>query len=196
MRTGSSLRLMLPVYTEAFVNLMGRILSKREKRSDLRLVEEFERRPIDVRVKTLHDHCDGFERMVDGESQAFRDWHTMMNERNALLHGTIDHRRLSCGSMYYDGQIPVLATQESPMVQAIERQLSFAIPDELANRCKVANDFIDFVLSHLQADIRDNVHLVLNADVLGYDKSRNTYGVVAPEIAVEGFPGPMDLDPG
>ena len=59
-----------------------------ELKNDQRLREQ-DGQPIDVRVKTLHMTCVGFEKPIDYTSPACKAYHTLVNERNDLLHGNV-----------------------------------------------------------------------------------------------------------
>ena len=63
LRLGVTLRMLTPVLAEAFVNLLIFILAKEEIKKDARLYQDAIRREIDVRVKSLHMICDGFEKL-------------------------------------------------------------------------------------------------------------------------------------
>lgn len=83
------IRSMLPVLAESFVNLLLFAFMRPVLSSDDRLRENTIRQPIDVRIKSLSLNCVGFEREVDYKHDAFEAYHSLVNERNDLLHGNV-----------------------------------------------------------------------------------------------------------
>jgi hypothetical protein len=81
------IRSMLPVMAEAFVNLLLFALMRPELKSNQRLRDNTIRQPIDIRIMNLSVTCTGFESQVDYKHAAFKAYHTLVNERNDLLHG-------------------------------------------------------------------------------------------------------------
>ena len=94
-------RSMLPVMAEAFVNLILYNLMKPELAKDQRLKDSIIRMPIDVRIKPLSNNCHGFKQQVDYSMQACKDYHSLVNDRNDLLHGNIVIGKLKFNDLYF-----------------------------------------------------------------------------------------------
>lgn len=101
------IRSMLPVMAEAFVNLLMYMLMKPELKADDRLRENLFRQPIDVRVRGLSHNCLGFESSIDYSHDACRRYHSLVNERNDLLHGNVVVDKLKFNELYFNGRVPV-----------------------------------------------------------------------------------------
>src|SRR5262245_13206124 len=156
-RICTSLRMMAPVLGEAFVNLLLFVLAKPDVRKDKRLYEDLLRRAIDVRVRGLHLSCVGFTHAVDAEHQAFKDFHTVMNGRNDLLHGNVDPQRLYFDEVYFEGTIPVFPDNE-PQIHRFLRGLTKHVePEAVRKDVAAVRSFVEYVLSCLMPEIRKDV---------------------------------------
>ena len=100
-------RSMLPVMAEAFVNLVLFSLMKPEIKDDARLREDAFKRHIDIRIKSLSINCMGFEKKIDYTNEVCKKYHSLVNERNDLLHGNIDPHKLKFNDIYFDKKVPV-----------------------------------------------------------------------------------------
>ena len=85
---------MLPIMAEAFVNLILFTLMRPEIRGDSRLKDDAFKRHIDVRVKSLSINCIGFKQLIDYSNEICVRYHSVVNERNDLLHGNVDPKKL------------------------------------------------------------------------------------------------------
>ena len=101
------IRSMLPVMAEAFVNLLLYMLMKPALKKDDRLRENLIRQPIDVRIKSLSHNCRGFKNDIDYSDEACRRYHSLVNERNDLLHGNVVVDKLKFNEIYFNGRVPV-----------------------------------------------------------------------------------------
>ena len=68
---GLTIRMHAPVRLEAFVNLAILVLRNETLRLDKRLFESRIREQIDLRVRSLHLNCRGFEHALDIMSEQF-----------------------------------------------------------------------------------------------------------------------------
>jgi len=186
-RICTSLRMMAPVLGEAFVNLLLFVLAKPDVRKDKRLYEDLLRRAIDVRVRGLHLNCVGFARGVDADHQAFKDFHTVMNGRNDLLHGNVDPQRLYFDEVYFEGTIPVFPDNE-PQIYRFLRGLTKHVEPEAARKDLAAvRSFIEYVLSCLTPEVRQNVEPMLEVPQIGVRKDTGRLGLLFGSVVAESF---------
>src|SRR5690606_42145123 len=89
------------------------VLGKPEIKNNSRLFQDTVRRPIDIRVQTLHLNCNHFSRPVDYTSEPCKAFHSLMNERNDILHGNVDPNKLAFGEVFFNGKVPVFTAYES-----------------------------------------------------------------------------------
>ena len=96
----TSLKMIAPVMAEAFINLLLFVLRRAEIKADDRLYDSIFRLQIDVRTKGLSLYCYEFDKPIDASDQRFKDFHTLMNQRNDLLHGNVDPQKYGLGDVF------------------------------------------------------------------------------------------------
>lgn len=183
----TSLRLICPVWAESFINFIIFILSREEIKNDYRLYQDFLRKEIDVRIKLLHINCVGFDNPVDSNNQVYKDFHSLMNERNDLLHGNIDPEKLSYEKVFFDGTIPLFTEAQGLARNSLGVSLTGIEPDETLKRVKLVGSFIDFILNHLQKPYREQLSLILDKRDLGWRAETKRVGVLFADTIAEGF---------
>ena len=184
-----TLDMVAPVMGEAAVNFVMLILAKPEIRKDQRMLDDYMRRAIDVRVKSLHLVCEGFERPITGSDEAFKCFMRVMDDRNDSLHGNIDPRKSVGEEIFFDLRtIPLLLRQRSFSEVVLANALSDMTPQAALDKVDVVRAFVEFMLSRLEADCRLPVAHAMKQLHLGYRASTGTIGVILPEAQVEGYP--------
>lgn len=121
---GSTIRMLSPVLAESFINTILFVLAKDEFKKDSRLYDNLIRQQIDIRVKTLHLNCMGFVKPINGNEEEFKDFQTLMNNRNDFLHGNIDPIQLMFEDVYFDMEyIPLFKEDEGIITKTIKNYL-------------------------------------------------------------------------
>ena len=140
------LRAMLPVMAESFVNFLLFILTKPEVKLNERLYQTTIRQPIDIRVQSLHLNCNGFSSNVDYTAEECKKFHTLMNERNDLLHGNVNVNKQSFGSVYFDNKMPVFEEYEDFWEKSIGVSIRTMNIASIYDEYKVVKNFINYIL--------------------------------------------------
>ena len=183
---GTTIRMLSPVLAESFINLLILVLSKKEFKKDKRLYENLIRQQIDIRVKTLHLNCNGFSKPVLDSDSAFKNFHSLMNNRNDFLHGNIDPTRLMFEDVYFDfNNIPLFKKDEGIIRKTMNNYLNNVEPEKANNDYETAKIFIDFVLKHLEEDIRKYIEHLLITRMPGYNNKTKKIGILFPNTLVE-----------
>lgn len=182
-----SLRMVVPVLAESFINLLIFVLRKDELKEDERLYEDFIRRPIDVRVKGLHLHCVGFAKGINAKAVQFKEFHTLMNSRNDFLHGNVDPARLTLDEVFFDGTIPIFKEHQGFARRALGGTLRHIEPSAALHDLEVVQAFEAFVLDHLQPSIKSQIEMVLNARQPGWREDTKKVGVLFPDHVFTSF---------
>jgi hypothetical protein len=169
---GTTVRMLAPVVAEAFVNFVLFVLAKSGIRRDERLYRSLVRQEVDVRVRALHVHCDGFQRPVDTDAQPLKDFQTLMNGRNDFLHGNVDPQRLAFDVMFADTfgteqTIPLFRDDRNFLARYLANALRFVEPQTALKDLDIATSFIEHVLAHLDDQSRARLTLLLRRDYLG-----------------------------
>jgi hypothetical protein len=184
-----TLDMLIPVMGEAAVNFLILVLAKPEIRNDQRMREDFGRRPIDVRIKSLSLVCEGFARPVTGSEEEFKSFLRIMNQRNDTLHGNIDPRKSTGEEIFFDSRtIPLLPAHRSFGELALASALTNLSPQTTLDNVNGVRKFIEFLLSLLRPDTRADVTHLMEESQLGYRTETGTIGAILPAAQVDFFP--------
>ena len=114
-----SLRIMLPILAESFVNLVIFILCRPDIRNNKRLFDSYFKENIDVRIQSLHIKCSGFATPIDWNSEQCKKYNSIINQRNDLLHGNIAVEKLKFSEIFFNGKVPVFKQYETMWQQSV-----------------------------------------------------------------------------
>jgi hypothetical protein len=184
-RLAFALRSMLPVMAESYVNLIMFILLRPEIKSDPRLRENAIRQPIDVRIKLLFLYCVGFVKQPDFSAEPCRQYHSLVNERNDLLHGNIVVDKLKFNDVYFMGRVPVFREYRSMWQRSLDIQMQAVGLVNVRNELAVVDNLIRYIESCMQPTIRDQVRQVADAYEIGWNKQTSRPGVLFPPHLVD-----------
>lgn len=169
-------RAMIPVRAESFINLLIFLLMRPELKKDRRLYENLFRQQIDIRVKSLHLNCVGFEAPVDYEK--LRNFHALMMKRNDLLHGNVDLASLTFNDVYFLGKVPVFTRYISFWDRAHGTMVRGAGLDQLDGELRVVKDMEVYLLSLLKDDVKDAVGALISSSELGVERKTKRVGAL------------------
>jgi hypothetical protein len=181
------IRSMLPVMAEAFVNLLLFALMRPEFKSDERLRDNAIRQPIDVRIKALSMTCIGFESKIDYKHTAFKAYHTLVNERNDLLHGNVVLDKLKFNEVYFNGQVPVFKQYRSLWERTVGVDIQAVGLHRLAHEIQVVDEMIAQLKSHLDHKTLQFIEQVSAERDLALDEARGIFGVLFSRRLVDMF---------
>lgn len=182
-----SLRLLTPVWCEAFINFIIFILARPDIRGDDRIYQDYLRKEVDIRVKLLHVNCIGFAKPVDTDSVSYKDFHTLMNARNDLIHGNIDPRKLGYETVYFDGTIPLFTSPQSLVKNALMDSLKGVEPSESLKCVEVVHSFMKIVLESLEPEVTTQVEMLLKERDLGWREATKRVGILFPDYIMEAY---------
>ncbi|UVT17617.1 MAG: hypothetical protein H8K04_08830 [Nitrospira sp.] len=172
------IRAMLPILAEAFVNLLFFLLCRADIKADKRLYDNVLRQPIDVRIKTLHINCTGFIKAVDYASEVCGKYHSIVNERNDLLHGNVTIDKLSFGEVFFNGTVPVFSQYKSMWERSFGVGLKAAGLWRIKEEHQAVIQVIDFILSCVKPEIRDYIQRLLECHELGFRPETGRLGLL------------------
>ncbi|MDX9688804.1 hypothetical protein [Halopseudomonas formosensis] len=179
------IRSMLPVLAESFVNLLLFVLGKPEIKNNSRLFQDTVRRPIDIRVQTLHLNCNHFSRPVDYTSEPCKAFHSLMNERNDILHGNVDPNKLAFGEVFFNGKVPVFTAYESFWDKSIGISVQSTRMEALDKDYQTVESFIQYLLDCLDPRVRKEVDQIASKSQLGFNNGTNRIGILFPDHIVD-----------
>lgn len=148
------------------------------------------RRDVDVRVKSVHLNCKGFKSAIDSSADAFKKFHSLMNQRNDFLHGNIDPHQLKYDTVHFDGTIPLFHHYRNMSELALVNSLIHVEPQAALRDIETVRAFIDLVLGHLQEDIRRSVEMFMQSPNPGWCRETKRPGILFPPHIVHSVVGP------
>lgn len=178
-------RSMLPVLAEAFVNLIIFVLVRSDIRKDKRLYENFIRQPIDVRIKLLHINCIGFEQAIDYSHNSCRKYHSLVNERNDLLHGNVLPEKQSFNEVYFSGRVPIFKNYRTLWERTISVDSQTVGLERIYNEVTIVENFIEYVLSCLVPETKDLIQRILKQRDLAKNHENGRTGILFPNHLVD-----------
>lgn len=181
------IRSMLPVMAEAYVNLMLFVLMRPELKTDERLRDNTIRQPIDIRVKSLHMTCNGFEKPVDYAHDACKAYHSLVNERNDLLHGNVVLEKLKFNEVYFNGRVPVFKEYRSLWERSVGVDIRAVGLHRLAIEIGVVDNFVAYLKSCLAPTVRAHFERISQTRDLGLNKENGRLGILFPGHLVDMF---------
>ncbi|RAJ83660.1 hypothetical protein CLV59_103631 [Chitinophaga dinghuensis] len=185
---GTTIRMLLPVVAESFVNLVIYILRKQEYIEDDRMFDALIRNQIDIRVKSLHVHCDGFDGAVNGKDPRFAAFHTLMNKRNDYLHGNINPSAQKVDTVLIDNlYTPLFEHDESILKRMMAKYPVGVTLEDVENDYAVVNGLIDLVLENLNQPSRDVIDSLLRERFPGINEKTKKIATLVPNRYAEGI---------
>lgn len=178
-------RSMLPVMAEAFVNLLLYILMKPDIKKDERLRENAIRQQIDVRIRSLSHNCIGFKQHVDYSSDACKNFHSLVNERNDLLHGNVVIDKLRFNELYFFGKVPVFIKYLSMWDRSLGVAHRSVGLDSVKNELAVVDSLIQYLLSCLDDKVREKIQFMSDKFDLGLCLDDGRLGVLFGDLLVD-----------
>ncbi len=189
------IRSMLPVMAEAFVNLLLYWLMKKSLKKDDRLRENIIRQPIDIRIKSLSHNCVGFSTEVDYANDACRQYHSLVNERNDLLHGNVVIDKLKFNELFFNGKVPVFQSYLSMSDRAFGvAQRSVGI-DLVKKEREAVEKLIKYITSCLTEQKQKEIRFVSECRELGFNLDDGRLGVLFSGPVFDTYPGPKAARP-
>lgn len=186
------IRSMLPVMAESFVNLLLFALMRPELKSDQRLRDNTIRQPIDIRIKSLSINCVGFNSPVDYTHPAFKDYNSLVNERNDLLHGNVVLEKLRFNEVYFSGRVPIFKRYRSLWERTLGVDIQAVGLHRLAKEVEVVERMVEQLKSHLNPETRDLIDQASGQRDLGLDQKRGKFGILFSRQLVDMFPPDND----
>ncbi|SFW78637.1 hypothetical protein [Pseudomonas sp. NFACC04-2] len=175
------LRAMLPVLAESFVNLVFFVLARPEIKSNDRLFKSLIRQNIDIRVQTLHLHCLGFKSAVDYSSSECKAFHSLMNERNDLLHGNVEVSKLAVGDIYFHGNTPLFKRYDDFWSITIGASMESVRFGMIHSDYSAIEGFIEYIIQQLDDKIAGQIRFIVEQSLMGINTKTGRLGFLLPE---------------
>lgn len=181
-------RSMLPVMAEAFVNLILFVLMRPDLKADDRLRENTIRQHIDVRVKSLHLTCVGFKQPVDYSHEFCKAYHSLVNERNDLLHGNVVLDKLKFNEVFFNGKVPVFKQYRSMWERSVGVDIQSVGLHRLEREVETVDNFTTYLKSCMKDRVREDFERIAATRDLGWNAKNGRIGILFPGHLVDFYP--------
>ncbi|MGN6670337.1 MAG: hypothetical protein ACTHJ4_02195 [Candidatus Nucleicultricaceae bacterium] len=115
-----------------------------------------------------------------------------MDSRNNFLHGNVDIKQYQFEKIFFDGNIPLFNDPNNWIEKSLLHTIKYVEPEIVLKELKNIKDFIDFIMNHLDAKIREQVRFVLYDDKPGYNVHEDRVGNLLPNIITEMYVGDVE----
>jgi len=181
-------RSMLPVMGEAFVNLLLYILMKPELRKDERLRDNAIRQQIDIRIRSLSHTCSGFRQAPDYSSEPCKRYHTLVNERNDLLHGNVVIDKLKFNELYFNGKVPLFIEYSTMWERSIGVAHRSVGLEQVAEEVSAIDSLVEYLLSCLEDNVRERIRIISGKFTLGLSLDDGHLGILFSDELIDFSP--------
>ncbi len=180
-----SVRCLVPVYIETFMNFVIKILAKQELKDDEELFNTYIREHIHIKIQLLYDKCIGFIAPIDWTDDICKTIHTIFNKRNDLLHGNFNIKDLKYGDVGFVEKMPLFKTLSSFQQDILNLELSTGKSDTTIQEIEDAQMFMRYVLISLEQPILNELKGMLESDTLGWNKKTKRFGILFNNTLVD-----------
>lgn len=189
---GLSLRMIIPVYAESFINLLIFTLVKPEIKGNKKDYDTFFREKINLRIKNLHEKCIGFYQRIDYDNiDSCKKFQTLMNSRNDLLHGNITPLDYKFDLVYFDNCTPLFSKFSNLAFDSWQAGLKNIEFNRVIEDYQTVQDFISYVLICLDYAVAIQMIGIMNESFPGYNEKTKRLGRLFSDRAVDFF---VDVD--
>src|SRR6266487_25270 len=180
-----SVRMLLPVLAETFVNFLIYVLCKPEIKADRRLFENVKRAPIDIRIKSLSHNCIGFAPPVDFETDACKRIHKIFSNRNDFLHGNITPEQDSHETVFFNGTVPLFTEWKNFYDRCFASQLKSQDHEAAVREMADLSAFFEQILGCLVHGVAAEMRKMLDISELGYNPDTKRFGLLFPDVLMD-----------
>ena len=136
-------------------------------------------------MKSLSISCVGFAKQPDYASDACRRYHSLVNERNDLLHGNVAVDRLSFNEVYFPGTVPIFYEYRTMWQRSLGVMANAVGLPTVKAEVAVVNDLIGYVQSCLDEEHRTSVTRLTERYELGLNRATRRVGLLFPPWLVD-----------
>lgn len=133
---------------------------------------------------------------MDYKHPAFKAYHTLVNERNDLLHGNVVLEKLKFNEVYFNGRVPVFKHYRSLWERTVGVDIQAVGLHRLANEVQIVDRMVAQLKTYLTPATRKFIEQVSEQRDLALDVGRGKFGVLFSRRLVDMFvPGDGEADP-
>lgn len=181
-----TLKLIIPIWIESFINLIIFLCAKPELRNTEEL-KKYKKSKWRIRLGKIHVMCSAIS-AVDMNSKEIKDIEHLFSNRNRLLHGGIEPE-VNGKKMYFaEKYIPLL--DENCYLSDFFHDISLhgLEVEELFQEVETARNFIAYIFERLDPKFARRMLPIINDSNPGWDIKRKIAGNLLPKQLVDMFP--------
>jgi hypothetical protein len=178
------LSLLTPVLAEAFINMIILITCKPRIRENERQFDSFIRSHIDNKIFDLAYKCVGFARAIDHETDVFKKFKRVMDNRNHKIHGNVNPEREKIEIVYFEGKRPLFVEPGDNVEKYFETLERQHRPQNVIKDYEDTYEFLMEIVGCLKPGMREGVWRVIEDPYPGYDLGRKITGSLFSDAAV------------
>lgn len=179
-----ALKLVTPILLESFINLLILIMCKKEIRENQTIYAARVREDLHIKIPSLHLTCAHFSKAVDTESDEYKNFSRIMNNRNWFFHGNTDPKKDKLETVYFEGNTPLYKTPGNVHEKFFSTLLNMIQPKAILEDYLKAHEFIVYVVNCIKQEHREYVWRTLESNSLGYNEKEKRFGVLFPDFLV------------
>ena len=101
------------------------------------------------------------------------------------MHGNVEVNKLSIGDVFFNNKVPLFIQYEDFWDKSIGVSMQSVKLASIHEDREVVEKFIQYILSKLSADIKEQVELIMNKGQLGFNHKTGRIGILFPEHMVD-----------
>lgn len=184
------LRLLTPIMSEAFIALFIITFCKDEVRRDKGRYTSFMRARIPDRLELLYQNCHSMISPVDKKSDSYKNFMTIINERNDLIHGNMHPEKDFIEIVYFEGKQPIYQETGDQITKFFEQLEKLYDPSRVIENYENAHLFLFELIRCLHPKAHSWFLNIMNDSYPGFEMRQKRITRLFPShLATVNFPG-------
>ena len=173
-----SIRCLIPIYIETFINLilymaLPEDLKKDKDRFDLIIKKKINERFLEI------NNCIGIVNEVSDEDIYWKNVHKIFNNRNDLLHGNINMKRLKINEVLFMDKMPLFKSF-SNFEKDIKENTFYEYKQIIDEEIEHAEDFLYYILFSFKEKIGLEIKSLIEIPTIGFNEETKRFGILFP----------------
>ncbi|MCT7549619.1 hypothetical protein N5U04_03925 [Aliarcobacter butzleri] len=178
-----SIRCLIPVYVETFINLilyftLPEDLKKDKDKFDLIIKKKINERFLEI------NNCRGIINKVSDEDIYWKNVHKIFNNRNDLLHGNINMKRLKINEVFFIDKMPLFKSFGS-FEKDFKESTFYEYKQIIDEEIEQAQDFFYYILFSFEKEIRLEIKSLIEIPIIGFNEQTKRFGILFPSARVD-----------
>jgi hypothetical protein len=178
-----SIRCMIPIYIETFINLILYVGSPDEVKNSTESLNLIIRKKIHERVLHIND-CTGIQNQISISDNEWKDVHKIFNNRNDLLHGNINIKKLKYNEVSFINNMPLFKSFSSFEEEFLKNSY-YEYKEVIEKEIEIAERFFYYVLLSFEMKVGKEIKSLLTSYSLGFNEKTKRFGILFPNEMVD-----------